>query len=125
MTLQECYAAMGGSYEDASSRLRSDRLIQKFVGKFLDDGSFRLLETSMAEKNYEEAFRAAHTLKGICQNLSFTHLQASSSQLTEALRNGYTPQAVLLFKKVREDYAATAQAIRLFLPESGVTADER
>ena len=64
MTLQECYAAMGGNYEDAIGRLRSERLVQKFVLKFLDDGSYHLLCRSLEEKNYPEAFRAAHTIKG-------------------------------------------------------------
>ena len=40
MTLQECYEAIGGDYQDVISRLRSDR--QKFVLKFLDDSSFDL-----------------------------------------------------------------------------------
>ena len=43
MTLQECYAAMGGNYDDAIGRLRSERLVQKFVLKFLTDGSYDLL----------------------------------------------------------------------------------
>ena len=29
MTLQECYSALGGDYDEAAGRLRSDRLIQK------------------------------------------------------------------------------------------------
>lgn len=124
MTLQECYAAMGGNYDDASARLRSDRLIQKFVLKFLDDGSYGMLEASMAEKNYEEAFRAAHTLKGICQNLSFTRLQGSSSQLTEALRHGYTPEADDLLLQVRRDYEAVSEAIGLFRMESEASQHE-
>lgn len=60
MTLQECYEAMGGDYQDVISRLRSDRLVQKFVLKFLDDASFDLFCSSMESKNYEEAFRAVH-----------------------------------------------------------------
>lgn len=79
MTLQECYAALGGDYEDVLARLRSERLVRKFVLKYLDDPSFTLLCSSMEEKNYEEAFRAAHTIKGMCQNLSFTKLLESSS----------------------------------------------
>ena len=51
MTLQECYAAMGGNYEDVIGRLRSERLVQKFVLKFLDDGSYSLLCQSLEEKN--------------------------------------------------------------------------
>ena len=84
MTLQECYAALGGDYEDAKGRLRSDRLGQKFV------------------------------LKGMCQNLGFTQLQESSTQLTEALRDGWTPEAAPLVEQVKADYQKTAEAIRAF-----------
>ena len=62
MTLQECYAALGGDYNEAMGRLRSERLVQKFVLKFPGDGSFDLLQRSLAEQNYSEAFRAAHTV---------------------------------------------------------------
>ena len=112
MTLQECYAALGGDYEEVLSRLRSERLIQKFVLKFLDDGSFDLLTASMAAQNREEAFRAAHTVKGMCQNLSFTALGKSAHDLTEALRNGWGADAPALYETVKADYARTAGAVR-------------
>ena len=114
MTLQECYSALGGSYDEVISRLRSERLVQKFVLKFLDDKSMELLKTSMVEETYEEAFRAAHTIKGICQNLSFTRLYESSSALSEALRDGFRPEAPALAKQVEQDYEETAAAIREF-----------
>lgn len=114
MTLTECYAAMGGNYDEVIGRLRSERLIQKFVLKFLNDGSYDLLCSSMEAKDYPEAFRAAHTIKGVCQNLSFQRLQESSSRLSEALRHGYTPEADGLLIQVKEDYQLTAQAIRAF-----------
>lgn len=120
MTLQECYAALGGNYDDAISRLRSERLVTKFVVKFLDDDSCALLLRSMDAENYEEAFRAAHTIKGVCQNLSFTTLYQSSNQLAEALRNGYTPEAPALFDQVCADYERTAGAIRAYQAESEV-----
>ena len=118
MTLQECYAAMGGNYDDAIGRLRSERLVQKFVLKFLSDGSYELLCRSLEEKNYEEAFRAAHTIKGVCQNLSIDKLQASSSRLCESRRNGYTPESDALAEEVRADYSQTAAAIEAFQKES-------
>jgi len=31
MTLKECYAAMGGDYDEAIGRLRSEKLVEKFV----------------------------------------------------------------------------------------------
>ena len=119
MTLQECYAAMGGDYAGVTSRLPTERMVQKFVLKFLNDGSYDLLLRSMAEENWQEAFRAAHTIKGVCQNLDFTRLYRSSSQLSEALRNGFTPEAPALAEQVKEDYARTTAAIRAFQESAG------
>lgn len=114
MTLKECYAAMGGDYDDAMGRLRSERLLQKFVLKFLDDGNFELLCRSMEEGKTEEAFRASHTIKGMCQNLSFKALGDSASALTEALRAGKKPEADALLDQVKDDYRRTAEAIENF-----------
>lgn len=119
MTLKECYAALGGDYDEAMGRLRSERLVQKFVLKFLHDGSYDLLCRSMEQEDWGEAFRAAHTIKGVCQNLSFTELGKSSSELCEALRGGHTPQADPLARQVQEDYQRTAQAIQAFEREMG------
>ena len=121
MTLQECYAAMGGNYEEVLGRLRSERLIQKFVLKFMDDGSYQLLVDSMASQNYEDAFRAAHTIKGVCANLGFDVLLASSEALTEALRDGRPPQPgeADLIARVEADYARTRQAIQAYQEGAG------
>ena len=115
MTIQECYAALEGSYEEVLGRLYSEALVQKFVGKFLTDKSFQLLEDSLKAEDYEEAFRAAHTLKGVAQNLSFTRLYQSSHEMTEALRTKDYDLAGQLLPKVEDDYARTAAAIHAFL----------
>ena len=119
MTLQECYAAMGGDYAGVTSRLPTERMVQKFVLKFLNDGSYDLLVRSMEAEDYAEAFRAAHTIKGVCQNLGFTVLYQSSSQLSEALRHGYTPEADGLVEQVGTDYQETIGAIRAFQASLG------
>lgn len=119
MSLKECYAALEGDYEDVIARLRSERLVQKFVLKFLNDPSFDLLNHSLENADYEEAFRAAHTIKGICQNLSFTRLYQSSHLLTEALRNGWSPEGAELLSRVTADYQQTIAAIRRLQEEMG------
>ena len=118
MTLKECYAALGGDYDAVLGRLPGEKFVQKFVLKFLNDGSYDLLLRSMEEQNYEEAFRAAHTIKGVCQNLSIDKLQGSSSRLCESLRNGYTPEADALAEEVRADYSQTVAAIETYQKES-------
>ena len=117
MTLQECYLALDGDFEEVKHRLPTDRMVQKFVLKFLNDPSYQLLCDSMEAGNYTEAFRAAHTIKGVCQNLSFTRLLASGEKLTEALRDGPTPEAPALFAQVQADYRQTVDAIRRFQEE--------
>ena len=115
MKLQELYVEIGGDYAEVRGRLPSDKFIQKFVLKFVDDKSYELLLSSLEQGNGEEAFRAAHTIKGVCQNLGFTMLMDSSSQLTEALRGGsLTPEAGPLAEKVKADYEKTVGAIRAF-----------
>ncbi len=113
MTVQECYEEMGADYNDVLSRLRTDERIVKFLLRVYDDGSFKLLESSLAEKNIPEAFRAAHTLKGVCMNLSLTALFKSSNLLTESLRNRteYGEDIVPLFEHVKSDYEKTMNCI--------------
>lgn len=120
MDLKACYEAMGGDYADAMGRLRNERIIRKFLFKFLDDGSYALLQSSIAAGDAAEAFRAAHTLKGVCQNLSFNRLYASASQLTEALRSGWSDGAPALARQVEEDYRRTVGAIETYRAESEV-----
>ena len=117
MTLKETYTALEGDYEDILRRFGSERTIQKFVLKFLDDKSFDNLCIALEENASAEAFRAAHTIKGMCQNLSFTKLAQSSSMLTEALRSGDLDGARALFGRVCEDYGRTVDAIRTFQAE--------
>lgn len=120
MTIKECYAALGGDYDEVLGRLRSERLVQKFVLKFPEDGSYALLRRSLDEGNTEEAFRAAHTIKGMCQNLGFTLLAGSSSELTEALRHGDGDSARALLPRVEEDYLRTTAAIAAFRRENSL-----
>lgn len=112
MELKEFYAAINGDYEGVTSRLRSEKMVRKFVLKFLNDSSYDNLVKGLEEKNYEEAFRAAHTIKGICQNLGFTVLGDSSSRLTDALRNGWSEGADVLVEQVAKDYRQTAEAVK-------------
>lgn len=111
MNLRQCYDALGGDYDDVIGRMRSERLVQKFVLKFVDDATYALLVSSLDSGNTGEAFRAAHTIKGMCANLSFNALTKSASDLTEALRAGNLETGKKLFPAVTADYERTLNAI--------------
>lgn len=88
MTLEELYETIGGDYRSTKSRFMTDERILRFVRKFPLDQSYQTLESSLAAGNQAEAFRAAHTLKGVAQNLGFTALYEIASAVTEVLRGG-------------------------------------
>ena len=115
MTVEKCYEVMKGDYKDALSRLVTDERIKKFLLKFLSDNSFTQLCDAMEKGKVEDAFRAAHTLKGISKNLSLTALAYSASNLTEALRDQKEKdeRAEELLTKVKKDYSLTVACIQM------------
>ncbi len=114
MNLKDCYLKFGGDFDEVLGRLRREQTVWKFVFKFLDDKSFSLFEASMVKKDYSEALRAVHTLKGICQNLSFTRLFESSSLVTNALKENDWNKAVDMMPKLSKDYYETINVIKDF-----------
>lgn len=112
MTVRECYEQMGADFDNVLDRLGNEQMVQRFALKFLNDTSYQTLEETLKEKNVEQAFRAAHTLKGVCLNLGFDNLFTVSSELTEKLRAGELDGTEELFEKVKEQYEITVKAIR-------------
>lgn len=112
MTTRECYTQMGADYDEVLNRLYSEEMIHRFALLFLKDDSFQNLKTQLAAQNVKEAFRAAHTLKGVCQNLGFGNLYAPTYDLTETLRAGKLEGTAEQFAKVEEEYQRTVQAIQ-------------
>ena len=112
MNIRECYDTIGADFEDVLSRLGSESLIQRFALKFIDDGSYNELTEALAEKNAEKAFRAAHTLKGVCLNLGFDNLYKASSAITEIFRAGELAGAEEAFEEVEKQYNITVNAIK-------------
>ena len=113
MTIKECYDFMGGNYEDVIHRLMNDKIVVKFAIKFLSDPSYDQLVEALKVEDYETAFRASHTIKGVCKNLGFARLSKSSDALTEALRGGKNQDTTELEKQVMEDYELTVKAVHL------------
>lgn len=71
MTLQEFYAKIGGNSADVLRRLPSEAMVRKFIGKYPADTSWGSLESAINSQDWEAAFRAAHTLKGVPRTWAF------------------------------------------------------
>lgn len=121
MTVKECYDSLEADFSDIMNRLGSEETVRYFVVKFLSDGSFSDLRAALADGDMKRAFLAAHTLKGVAQNLGFTRLGDAASDMTEALRPlRAEPEGdarrkdapVAVFRRVENEYARVAAAIR-------------
>jgi len=65
--------------------LKEDFLL-KMLRKYPGEASFGGLEKAMEEKDYDEAFRHAHNLKGVTGNLEMNDLHQETDNLVEKLR---------------------------------------
>ena len=113
MTLRDFYNKIGSSLDAVMSQMGlPEKLVDKFVKKFPNDKSAEELFRTFESKDYETAFRMAHTIKGLCLNLGFDKLRESASEMTEALRGGVADNAEELLETVRRDYNEIIDAIK-------------
>ena len=116
MDVKAFYEAIGGNYDEAIGRLMRDSMIEKYVKKFVNDQTFETLRAAIQENRVDDAFAAAHTLKGVAMNFAFATLSRSATKLTDSLRpqnrDALTPgMAETLFADVQADYEAVIAQI--------------
>ena len=122
MTVQELYHVIG-NYEEVKSRLMSDRIVEKFIVRFPGDPSYEQLMDAWDQENGEMIFKAAHTLKGVCANLSISGLFEIADQITEAYRPGQEQtqsreEISDLMAELKLRYEKTVKAIQQFASEN-------
>lgn len=117
MTVARFYALVGGNYEETLGRFRDEERILKFLKMFLNDTSISDLKRNMQEGNYDEAFRAAHTLKGVASNMGMTVLQREASEMTEILRERDIEAAKAFMPRMDEICDRTLSALNELLGE--------
>ena len=88
MTLKELYAEIDGDYDKAMQVLCIEKLLDKHIRKFPENGIFKELDN--AAKNMDETaiFESSHAIKGVCANLGLVKLAQMSSAVCEEFRPG-------------------------------------
>ena len=110
---KEVLAAAGINLEEVLERLMgSDTLLERLLGKFAADGTYRRLEEAMAARDLEGAIAASHTLKGMCGNLSMDRLYGLFSAQVDLIRGGSWDAAAALMPQIGAAYEDAVSAIR-------------
>ncbi len=87
--IREKLIAKGVPYGEVMDRFVNDEdFYFDYLHQFTRDKYILLLEQALEEKKPEEAFKAAHTLKGLMANLGLLPLVEEISPLVDALRTG-------------------------------------
>lgn len=74
--------------DEALERMMGNEEIYiRFTKKFLDDGNYKAMKEALENKDYVEAFKCVHTLRGVTGNLSMMGIYRQTQELTELLRN--------------------------------------
>lgn len=98
----------GVNVEEAMQRfMNNDKLLERFLKKFVADESYGNLVKAIEEKDCDKAFTEAHTLKGVTGNLALFKLHAAICEQTDYLRGKdlaaaaeMMPQVTALYEEV-------------------------
>jgi hypothetical protein len=95
----------GVNMEVVMSRFMGNEMLYiKFLKRFIEDESFQNMQGMFQQGNLEEAFKAAHTLKGLIANLGLDGIMGSVSPITEILRGGSDEGVAELMKQAGKEY---------------------
>lgn len=119
MTIRELYQNIGGDYDQAIRILRVDKLIDKHIRKFTDNGVMDRLATAAESMDATELFEASHAAKGVCANLGLVKLSEEVSVISEEFRPGKSrkfsdEEVKARLKSIWEMYSHVAEEIRLY-----------
>lgn len=78
----------GANTEEGLGRcMGNEALYLRLVATIPAEKNFERLKTAIDSKNLDEAFEAAHALKGVLGNLALTTMYDMAVKITEPLRN--------------------------------------
>lgn len=108
-----CLEAAGIDVGGALERfMGSAALLERFLKKFPEDPNYQALRAAMDAGDPEGAVTAAHSLKGVCGNLSMAELFGLFTRQVQLLREGKMAEAAALMPDIDRAYDRVCRAIR-------------
>lgn len=104
--------AAGIDVEAAAERFMGDvAAFVKFLKKFPTDPNYAKLEEAVGNDEPGKALSAAHTLNGVCGNLSIIPLHRLLAKQVEHIRANEWKRAVGVMKEIRMEYERVKAAV--------------
>ena len=103
LTIEKLNSFGANTKEGLERCINNEEFYFRLIIKAINDDSFNNLKNELENKNYDEAFKISHSLKGVLGNLALIPLYDLVFNLTELLRNkeeiDYKIYIEKLFKK--------------------------
>lgn len=114
--MNEELAAKLGAYgidlPDAMDRMDDDiDLYQRLAFKYLDNTNYVDLVAAMEVQDFDAAYAAAHTLKGVSGNLSLAKLYKDAAAVSDALKQGEYQAAEKMMPDVKEAHEKAVEGL--------------
>ncbi|MBQ6553747.1 MAG: Hpt domain-containing protein [Firmicutes bacterium] len=105
MLTTESLKQFGANVDEALVRCMNDEgFYIMLVNKVKDDKTIEKLEKYINDKDLENAFEAAHTLKGMYANLSLAPLEKPMAEMTELLRGKTDTDYSALLEETKKQF---------------------
>lgn len=89
----------------------NEAMLEKYLGRFLNEKSYLELVQAVADDNAESAGRAVHTLKSVCGSLGFGEMQALVLEQEKAIRTGEWEKAREMMPAITASYEKICRAL--------------
>lgn len=89
----------------------NDMLLERFLKKFLSDSNYETLTEAIDAGDRKTALISAHTLKGVCGNLSMTVLYNLLSEQVAAFRADEWGKGTEMMPQITKEYEKVVAAI--------------
>lgn len=107
--LNQCETDVDGAIKRFSG---NESLYISCLCAFLSDNTMAELTKAIGSSAWDDAFTAAHALKGLAGNMGFIPLFHAAAELVVLIRAGRIPEAVASHKKVLRCYNEVSGAIQ-------------
>lgn len=109
--LEACETDLDGALKRLSG---NEALYEDCLNEFLNDQTMYELSRTITEQAWDDAFTAAHALKGLAGNMGFVPLFHATAQLVVLIRAGRINEIAASQKQVRSFYKEIVDVIRLY-----------
>ena len=117
---REIFEVYGADYNSTMARfMGKEAMYLKFLDMLFKDDNLEKLGTALEQQDYEAAFAAAHTLKGVVGNMGLTPLFNAVCAIVESLRKREVPEDYNVLYQIIQTGFLQADEFRKKLKEGG------